>query len=60
VNTISGLAGSSFIEANIDELNVDLSIFNIDNKTEIDNSIVIIEADSPEEAERIREHIQDE
>jgi ribosomal silencing factor RsfS len=41
-------------------VNIDLSIFKIDNKTEIDDSKVIIEADSSEEAEEIREHIRQE
>jgi hypothetical protein len=60
VNTISGLEGTPFVTINVDEVNIDLSIFKIDNKTEIDDSKVIIEADSSEEAEEIREHIRQE
>jgi hypothetical protein len=58
VNTMSGLADTSFVKINIDKIDLDLSMFNIDNRKQIDDSTVIIQAESPEVAEKIRERIR--
>ena len=58
VDNITGLADTPLIKIDIGEVNVDLSAFNVDSRTQIDDATVVIKADSPEEAEKIREQIE--
>jgi len=60
VNNITGLADTPLIKIDIGEVNLDLITFNIDSRTQIDDSTVVIKTDSPKEAEKIREQIEQE
>ena len=58
VNNITGLADTPLIKIDIGEVNVDLNAFNVDSRTQIDDTTIVIKTDSPEEAEKVREQIR--